>query len=295
MKPTFTSSTEFALPNTCGIGLRAPHYQSILTDRPDIAWLEIHPENFMVDGGPSHHYLTAIKEHYPLSMHGVGMSLGSANGVSIEHLISLKKLVDRYQPLQVSEHLSWSHGQDIFLNDLLPLPYTDESLKLICHHLNQVQSFLDRKILVENPSTYIDFANSDYSETEFLKEICKQTGCGLLLDVNNVFVSAYNNGFDPYHYLDNFPHSEIGEVHLAGHSLYPLTKSAQIRIDDHGAPVAMEVWALYEHLLSHCQCKLPTLIEWDTNIPPLETLLIEATKAEARMKIYSVPVLPTCV
>jgi len=160
--------------------------------------------------------------------------------------------------------------------------------------LNQVQSFLDRKILVENPSTYIDFANSDYSETEFLTEICKQTGCGLLLDVNNAYVSAYNNGFDPYHYLDNFPHAEIGEVHLAGHSLYPLTKSAQIRIDDHGAPVAMEVWALYEHLLARCQCKLPTLIEWDTNIPPLETLLLEATKAEARLKAYSAQASPTC-
>jgi len=273
----------YTLPSRCGISLKAEHYKDIINTQPDIGWLEIHPENYMGAGGPPHRYLEAIRKHYPLSLHGVGMSLGSTDGVSIEHLIELKKLIQRYQPAQVSEHISWSHWNQIYLNDLLPLPYTKESLKVVCDNLDQVQSFIGQQILVENPSSYIDYRNSDFTETEFITEVCKVSGCGLLLDINNVYVSASNNGFDPYHYLDSTPITAIAEIHLAGHSIKSIGPGKHIRIDDHGSAVKPEVWMLFDTLLQKLDSPPPTLIEWDTDIPPLSELIMEARKAEYRL------------
>lgn len=273
-----------SLPRDCGLSLKAEHFSTILRDLPLVGWFEIHPENYMGDGGPMHRYLGAIREHYPLSMHGVGMSLGSADGISQEHLTQLRSVVSRYQPAQVSEHLAWSHWNGIFLNDLLPLPYTDESLAVVCSNIDRVQSFLNRSILVENPSTYIGFSRGDYSEPEFISLLCKKTGCGALLDINNVFVSAQNNDFDPSGYLNQFPLEAVGEIHLAGHSVVDLTENRKIRIDDHGSPVIDEVWKLFDQLIAKVQTPPPVLIEWDTDIPEFNTLLAEAEKARARTR-----------
>lgn len=272
------------LPLKNGISLKAQHYQGILTTLPDIGWLEIHPENYMSSGGLDHKYLREISQHYPISMHGVGMSLGSANGVSDSHLQNLKKLIDTYQPIQVSEHVAWSEHQSTHLNDLLPLPYTNEALSVICENIDKVQATLNRTILVENPSTYIDFEHQDFSEPEFLSAIVKQTGCGLLLDINNIFVSASNNTFDPYEYLNNLPADPVGEVHLAGHSVVPLTEFKEIRIDDHSSEVSPQVWALYQHFIRINNRAFPTLVEWDTHIPSLEVLVKESKKANKAMQ-----------
>jgi len=269
------------LPPHIGIGLKAQHYEELLNIAPEHApgWLEVHPENYMGAGGLPHDYLTRLADRYALSMHGVGMSLGSADGVDETHLQRLKILVDRYQPAQVSEHLSWSHWNATFLNDLLPLPYTKESLAFITANIQKVQDTLGRTIIIENPSTYIDFKRSDYSEPDFFKRIVATTGCGLLLDINNVFVSASNNTFDPYQYIDDYPTPYVEEVHLAGHSIKPLTDTKSIRIDDHGSPVRPEVWHLFDHFIRKVGRALPTLIEWDTDIPELTTLLHEASMA----------------
>lgn len=267
------------LPNTIGIGLKAPHYDELLANQP-VEWLEIHPENYMGKGGLPHRYLTQIREQYSLSMHGVGMSLGSAEGVDERHLSRLKELVDRYQPQAVSEHLSWSHWNAIFFNDLLPLPYTEESLDVVCRNIDKVQSFLNRKILIENPSSYIDFAENEFSEPEFLSQIVRRSGCECLLDINNVFVSSFNNSFNPLTYLDDFPGDAVSEIHLAGHSLKTLEGNNHIRIDDHGSPVIDEVWSLYRYFIQYQMRKIPTLIEWDTDVPALDVLIIEASKAD---------------
>lgn len=275
-----------SLPKTTGISLKPEHYNALLGDKINATdWLEIHPENYMGEGGAPHAYLEKIRANYALSMHGVGMSLGSADGVDVEHLKRLKLLCDRYQPDQVSEHLSWSHWNSTFLNDLLPLPYTNESLNIICENIDRVQSALGRKILIENPSTYIDFAEMDFDETSFFRKIVEKSGCGILLDINNVFVSSFNNGFDPYKYVDNFPKGDVNEVHLAGHSLKKLTTSSEIRIDDHGSRVKDEVWALYDHFLKNTNHAIPTLVEWDTDVPEIDILLEEAEKANQHMRL----------
>ncbi|WP_075185962.1 DUF692 domain-containing protein [Teredinibacter haidensis] len=279
MKPT--------LPHRAGVSLKPQHYQEIISTLPDIGWFEVHPENYMGAGGPPHRYLQKIREHYALSFHGVGMSLGSTGGIKKDHLIALKHLIDRYQPAQVSEHIAWSHCNQIFLNDLLPLPYTHDSLEILCENLDRMQSFLGQAILVENPSTYIDFSQSDFSEPEFINRICKKTGAGLLLDVNNIYVSASNNGFDPYRYIDDIKLQNIGEIHLAGHSEQKLGNNKTIRIDDHGSEVKKNVWALYDYLLSKTKQPLPTLIEWDNNVPSLTTLLGEAEKADTKLNNHS--------
>ncbi len=268
------------LPPATGIGLKAQHYQALLDTPNAIAWLEIHPENYMGAGGPPHRYLSALKERYPLSMHGVGMSLGSVDGVNTEHLQRLQQLVQRYEPESISEHVSWSHWNSIYLNDLLPLPYTQESLKVICNNIDKVQNTLGRRILIENPSTYIAFNSNEFSEPDFFSEIVKQCDCGLLLDINNVFVSASNNTFDPYEYINAFPLQHINEIHLAGHSVQQLSNGKDIRIDDHGSEVNDDVWQLFEHFLKLTQRAIPTLIEWDTHVPALSTLLAQANKAE---------------
>jgi uncharacterized protein (UPF0276 family) len=266
------------LPATPGIGLKARHYDQILAADHDLQWFELHPENFMNAGGLPHRYLEAIAGQYAISMHGVGMSLGSADGIEEEHLKRLKALVDRYQPAQVSEHIAWSHGREIFHNDLLPIPYTQESLSCLCQNIDRVQNALGCQILVENPSTYLAFANAEMTEPEFLNEMQNRTGCGLLLDVNNIYVSGVNNGFDPYGYIDGLNLDAIGEIHLAGHSEEHIGTETLL-IDDHGSPVTEAVWALHAYLLQKLSSPKPVLIEWDTDVPDFEIMKSQASQA----------------
>jgi uncharacterized protein (UPF0276 family) len=266
-----------------GIGLKAQHYDDILRTEPSIDWLEVHPENYMGAGGLPHKYLRDIAEKYPLSMHGVGLSLGSATGVSDEHLAALTHVVKRYQPAQVSEHLSWSHWNQHFLNDLLPLPYNQASLTVVANNIHKVQDALKQKIYVENPSIYLGFNQSDISETEFLRELVKQTDCGLLLDINNVYVSANNQHYSAEHYINDYPLTAVGEIHLAGHAQETIDNEV-VLIDDHGSPVIDEVWDLFTYTLERFTTQTdsppPVLIEWDTDIPELDQLVSEADKAQ---------------
>lgn len=269
------------LPLRAGIGLKAQHYQDILDTRPDIGWLEVHSENYMCAGGPTLKWLTAMRERYPVSLHGVGLSLGSAGPLDQTHLKRLVDLERRIEPGWVSEHLSWSIADGVYLNDLIALPYTLESLDVFSAHVREMQDALNRQVLIENPSSYLRYAHSVIPEPEFLLNVVNQSGCGVLLDVNNVYVSAMNHGFDPIAYLDQVPAHLIGEIHMAGHS-QTVIDGRTIRIDDHGSIICDEVWALYEHLIKRIGAK-PTLIEWDSNIPALDVLLGEAAKADAIM------------
>ena len=271
------------LPPRTGISFKHEHAQEILANPPKIAWFEVHPENYMVDGGPALYYLEKIRERYALSMHGVGLSLGSADGIVQSHLDKLKRLVERYQPEQVSEHLSWSHWQSTFLNDLLPLPLTQESFATVCCNIQRVQDTLKRTILIENPSTYLDFDHHDYSEAEFLNAVCKATGCGLLLDINNIVVSSTNNHQNPGAYLDSLSYQYVQEIHLAGHTQQQMSTGQTLLIDDHGSAVGDQTWRLYEQTLTQLGRTVPTLIEWDTHVPELAILLAEAEKAQHRL------------
>ena len=262
-----------------GVSLKPDHYTHFLDNPKAIGWLEIHPENYMTEGGLDHQYLSEIRKHYPLSMHGVGMSLGTQDKLNTKHLTNLKQLVDCYQPCRVSEHLSWSHWQQNYFNDLLPLPYTKESLELICRNINQVQDFLQRPILIENPSTYIEFSENDFTEPAFLKEIIEKTGCKLLLDINNVYVTCFNHNQNTHDYIEQINPNHVEEIHLAGHTLMPLIDEKKVRVDDHGSMVDNAVWELYRYFLVRSEKSFPTLIEWDTNIPDVKTLLSEAAKA----------------
>jgi uncharacterized protein len=266
-----------ALPLAAGIGLRSPHMAEILERRPSAGWLEVHAENYM-GHGPNAAALEAVRNHFVLSMHGVGLSLGSAKGIDRAHLNRLKATVDRYQPAMVSEHLSWSIGDGVYLNDLLPIPHDEEALAIVCRNIETAQDVLKRPILIENLSAYVGFARSTMSEPEFLAEIVSRTGCGLLLDINNVYVSAHNVGFDARAYVDALPAEAIGEIHLAGHVLNQ-TDDGAVLIDSHGSCVAPDVWQLYGFALSRIG-KRPTLIEWDSDVPPLDTLLGEAMWAD---------------
>jgi uncharacterized protein (UPF0276 family) len=261
-----------------GVGLRAPHLEEILADRPDIAWLEVHPENYMGDPGALLS-LEKVREHYPLSLHGVALSLGSVGPLDCPHLEQLKSLIERVQPVLVSEHLSWSRADDVHLNDLLPLPFTEEALATIVSHVDQVQSALRRTILIENPSSYLRFRHSTLSEPEFLKELVRRSDCGVLLDVNNLFVSAHNVGLDLSEYLRVLPPSAVGEMHLAGHARN-LGNGVAVLIDDHGSAVSEEVWSLYAEVVRRFGPR-PTLIEWDTNLPALSVLIDEARHAQS--------------
>ncbi|MGY8814311.1 MAG: MNIO family bufferin maturase [Gammaproteobacteria bacterium] len=274
---------QFSLPCNTGVSLKPQHYQTILETLPIVGWFEIHPENYMGKGGSPHKYLTEIRSHYHLSMHGVGLSLGSADGIDDTHLRALAELVKRYQPDQVSEHLSWSNFGGTFLNDLLPLPYNKESLHILSANIDKVQTELGMTILVENPSSYLDFNNSSYSEPEFLNELVKASGCGLLLDVNNIYVSASNQGFDPFDYIENIPKQAVGEIHLAGHSVQDI-EGIEICIDDHGSPVKNAVWKLHQAALKILGKPHPVLIEWDTDVPEFSVLIGEANKAEKLIK-----------
>ena len=267
------------IPPPAGVGLKPEHYREILETGPDIGWFEIHAENYMGEGGPPHHYLAAIRELYPVSLHGVGLSIGGSAPLDRDHLGRLKALIGRYEPALFSEHLAWSSHDSIYLNDLLPLPYTDETLARVCGHIDEVQETLGRRMLLENPSTYVAFTEAAMSEIEFLREIVRRTGCGLLLDVNNVFVQSVNHGFDADAYIDAFPVEHIGEIHLGGHATDSDDDGSALLIDDHGREVADAVWALYARALSRSGPK-PTLIEWDNDVPAWEVLFAEAKRAE---------------
>jgi uncharacterized protein (UPF0276 family) len=268
------------LPARAGIGLRSPHVAEVLATRPALPWLEVHPENYL-GGGPAVRALHAIRQDYPVSFHAVGLSVGSADGVDRRHLGRIRGLVDRIEPALVSEHLAWSQTGGAYLNHLLPLPYTEESLAAICRNVDEVQTALGRRVLIENPSGYLRFASSTIPEAEFLAELASRTGCGLLCDVNNVYVTARNLGLDPVAYLAALPSAAVGEIHLAGHSVND-ADGQTLLIDDHGSPVPPAVWALYERALRRFGA-VPTLVEWDTDIPPLEVLLAEAREADARL------------
>jgi uncharacterized protein (UPF0276 family) len=263
----------------CGIGLRAPHVGEMLERRPAVAWLEVHAENYM-GGGPAVRHLERLRADYPLSVHGVGLSLGSADGLDAGHLERLARLVERLDPALVSEHLSWSVTGGTYLNHLLPLPYTEQALDVVCANMARTQDRLGRRLLVENPSGYLRFRDSTIPEVEFLNELARRTGCGLLCDVNNVHVTCANLGGDAAVWLDALEPSAVEEIHLAGHAVND-ADGRPILIDDHGSPVAEPVWALYERALGRFGA-VPTLVEWDTDVPPLGVLLAEAGKADAR-------------
>lgn len=266
-----------AVPAAAGIGLRFQHHRTVLDTRPDVAWLEAHTENYF-GGGPSIRTLESIRRDYPVSLHGVGLSLGSADGLDTSHLERVREVVHRIDPGLVSEHLSWSVSGGIYLADLLPLPMTEEALDVVCRNVQQMQDALQRCILVENPSSYLRYRHSTIPEWAFLAAVARRTGCGILCDVNNIYVSACNHGWDPATYLAALPVQFVGEIHLAGHSVRQLEGGQVLRIDDHGSRVAPEVWALYRQALARFGPR-PTLIEWDTNVPPLEALLAEAAHA----------------
>jgi uncharacterized protein len=266
------------LPRTSGLGFKPEHFRAAMAQPGAVGFFEVHAENYMGEGGAAHAMLTALRADHALSLHGVGLSIGGAGGLNRDHLARLGKLITRYQPESFSEHLAWSSHGAAWLNDLLPLPYTQETLTTICRHINQVQDVLGFRMLLENPATYVTFESSTWSETEFLTEIVRRTGCGLLLDVNNVFISATNHRFDACAYLAAFPLEAVGEIHLAGHASEELP-SGPLLIDTHGAPVADPVWALYAEVLARTGA-LPTLIEWDTDVPEFSVLLAETARAQ---------------
>lgn len=282
MSRKFDTAPEFesaGIPPRAGIGLKAEHYREIIETRPEIGWFEVHTENYMGAGGAPHRYLSAIRSQYPLSLHGVGLSLGGAEALDLDHLTRTKAAVARYEPALVSEHLAWSALGGVHFNDLLPLPRTLEGLEIVADHVDQVQEVLGRQILVENPSTYVEYESNALTEPEFLVALARRTGCGLLIDVNNAYVSAMNHGFDATAYLAEIPETLVGEIHLAGHAVRHID-GAELRIDDHGSCVAPAVWTLYTRFIERIGPR-PTLIEWDTNVPTLDVWLAEAAKADA--------------
>ncbi|WDR01509.1 DUF692 domain-containing protein [Devosia algicola] len=263
------------LPPRAGLGLKPEHYAEILESQPDIGFFEVHAENYMGDGGPPHRYLSEIVSRYALSLHGVGLSIGGAKPLDKDHLARLRLLVERYKPQSFSEHLAWSSHDESFLNDLLPLPYTKATLDNVVAHVDEVQQALGRRMLLENPSTYVLFEESTIEEVEFLAAISEQTGCGLLLDVNNVMVSSVNHQLDPISYIDRFPVDKVGEIHLAGYDEAVDTEGDRLLIDAHASRVSPDVFALYQHTLTRTG-PLPTLVEWDNNVPGFTVLADEA-------------------
>lgn len=267
------------LPNTAGLGFKPEHFAAIQEDVQPMGFFEVHAENYMGAGGLPHAQLTALRADHALSLHGVGLSIGGAAPLNADHLARLRHLCDRYQPESFSEHLAWSsHGTD-YLNDLLPLPYTDETLALVCDHVDAVQSALGRRMLLENPSTYVLFEQSTMAEVDFLHQVACRTGCGLLLDLNNVFVTCTNHRMDPRAWLADFPLDLVGEVHLGGHATESLP-SGPLLIDAHGTPVADPVWVLYAEVIARTG-PLPTLVEWDNDVPEWPVLRAEAARAQA--------------
>ena len=268
-----------ALPRRAGAGFKPEHFAAILAGPQPIGFFEVHAENYMGAGGPPHAQLGKLREDYALSIHGVGLSIGSMQPLDRDHLARLKSLCDRYQPESFSEHLAWSTHDSVFLNDLLPLPYTQETLTRVADHIDEVQAALGRRMLLENPATYLLFAESTIEETAFLAEIARRTGCGLLLDVNNVFVAATNHNLDPDAYIARFPLEAVGEIHLSGHSETVDDLGAPLLIDSHDTPVKDPVWALYETVLGRIG-PVASLIEWDNDVPEWPVLRQEAAAAQ---------------
>ncbi|WP_223470177.1 MULTISPECIES: DUF692 domain-containing protein [unclassified Pseudomonas] len=279
MLNTPSLATDNRLPPRAGLGLKSEHFREVLQTRPDLGFFEVHAENYMVAGGPLHHFLGRIREQYPLSLHGVGLSIGGEGPLDIAHLQRLAALIDRYQPQSFSEHLAWSSHGPVFLNDLLPLAYDEATLDRVCEHVDQVQSSLKRTLLLENPATYLAFEASTLDEPHFISEVIRRTGCGLLLDVNNVYVSCINHRRDPLAYLNALPLQATGEIHLAGFAEDTDSLGERLLIDDHGAPIDNAVWQLYLKVLAQTG-PVATLIERDNHIPPWEVLLAEARQAD---------------
>lgn len=265
-----------------GLGLKPEHFLHVHQHQPDVGFFEVHAENYFVAGGPLHHHLGRIRERYPLSIHGVGLSIGGEAPIAVDHLEALAQLVQRYQPALVSEHLAWSSHGGVFFNDLLPLPYNLPTLQRVCDHIDQVQTHLGRTLLLENPSTYVEFTSSTWSEGHFLNEVVQRTGCGLLLDVNNVYVSAINHGRDPLACLRELPWRATQQIHLAGFAEDQDGAGARLLIDHHGAPVADAVWHLFDEALALTGA-VPTLIERDNELPAFEVLHQEARLAEQHL------------
>jgi len=278
--PSCTQAALTGLPPRAGLGLKTGHFREVLGSQPDIGFFEVHAENYMVDGGPFHHFLGLIREQYPLSLHGVGLSIGAEGPLDHQHLKRLAELIERYQPQSFSEHLAWSSHGPVFLNDLLPLAYDTPTLNRVCEHIDQVQTSLKRPMLLENPATYLAFQHSTIDEPEFIAEVVRRSGCGLLLDVNNVYVSCVNHQRDPLTYLDALPLHAVGEIHLAGFAEDSDSLGDRLLIDDHGAPIDQAVWNLYRQALERTG-PIATLIERDNQVPAFAVLLAEAQHADA--------------
>lgn len=268
-----------ALPARCGVAFKPRHAAELLRGAPELGFVEVHAENYMMAGGPLHAQLHAVRERHALSLHGVGLGLGGASPPDPAHLERLRALVRRYEPASFSEHLAWCGEGGVFLNDLLPVPYDRATLARVCAHVHQVQDHLGTRMLLENPSTYLGFAGSTFSEPDFLAEIARRTGCGLLLDLTNVHVSCANRGEDAQQWLDALPLEAVGEIHLAGFARDP-APGAPLLVDDHGSAVDAEVWSLYEQAIARAGAR-PTLIEWDNRVPDWPVLLAEARRAQA--------------
>ena len=266
------------LPVSAGVGFKPEHLGEILAAAQPVGFFEVHAENYMGAGGPPHAHLTALRERYPVSVHGVGLSIGSMQPLDRDHLVRLKRVCDRYQPASFSEHLAWSSHDGVYFNDLLPLPYSEATLARVAEHVDEVQTALGRQMLLENPSTYLSFAESTIPEVDFLAELSLRTGCGLLLDINNVFVSATNHGTCPKNYLERFPLDRVREIHLGGHDEDADDSGARLLIDSHRTAVAAEVWKLYGDVLARTGA-VATLIEWDNDVPAWPVLRAEAAAA----------------
>jgi uncharacterized protein (UPF0276 family) len=273
-------STE-PLQRHAGVGLKLVHAGQIISEHPPIACFEVHPENFMVEGGPRLAALDSIRAQYPVSLHGVALSLGGAERLDRDHLQRLKHLIERYQPLVVSEHIAWSRHQHLYVPDLLPIPMNDAALQCLCNSIDEAQTALGQRILIENPSSYLKLPQSDIPEQEFMVEAAQRSGCGLLLDVNNVYVSSVNLAFDAQAYLDSIPADLIAEIHLAGHSRD--AADSNLLIDDHGSAVPSPVWSLYRRLIARTGPRF-TIVEWDNNIPSWAELSAQADLAERAMQ-----------
>ena len=271
-----------SIPSRAGVGLKAEHYKTILDTKPAIGFFEVHAENYMGAGGPPHRYLTEIRNRYPLSLHGVGLSIGADQQLDRDHLQRLRLLIERYQPGLFSEHLAWSTHDTAFFNDLLPVPYTASTLSRVADHIDEVQETLGRQMLLENPSTYLAFTESTYSEIDFIAEIVRRTGCGLLLDVNNVYVASINQQWDPVRYIEAYPLAHVQEIHLAGFTREVDDKGRPLLIDTHDRPVDEIVWDLFTYAIGRLG-PIPTLIEWDAKLPAWTELQAEANRAEAIM------------
>jgi len=271
------------MPDRAGIGLRAVHHHEVIARRPDVGWFEAHSENYF-GGGPARAILERVREDYPISLHGVGLSLGTTDELDADHLGEIVRLARELNPALISEHLCWASVGGRFANDLLPLPYTEEALRHMIERVGQAQQVLGRQMLIENVSSYLHFAHSTIDEWEFLAALSKATGCGLLLDVNNVYVNAMNHGFDPLRFLDGIPPASVREIHLAGHGIRRVG-GRDIRVDTHNTPVCDEVWALYSAALDRFG-PVPTLIEWDADIPSLDALIAEARKADRLVDMH---------